>query len=131
MKKLCVLFLCLFSGILLFAGNIRITNNGKPEAVIVLPASAGDAADFAAKELQLWIKEISGATLPIVPPGKNGCVQIVLALNPAGMEKDLAVNVGCVRRRASHVDACGNIEALAKHGDLLADLALLERGGDV
>ena len=89
MKKLYVLFLCLFSGITLFAGNIRITNNGKPEAVIVLPASAGEAADFAAEELQLWIKEISGATLPIVPPGKNGGVQIVLALNPAGMEKDL------------------------------------------
>ena len=90
MKKLCVLVLCLFSGILLFAGNIRITNNGKPEAVIVLPANAGKAADFAASELQLWVKEISGATLPIVPPGKNGCVQIVLALNPAGMEHDLA-----------------------------------------
>ena len=65
MKRLCLLFLCLFSGIRLSAGGVKITDNGRPAATIVLPAEPADTVKFAAEELQLWVKEISGATLPI------------------------------------------------------------------
>ncbi|MBF0572184.1 MAG: DUF4838 domain-containing protein [Desulfamplus sp.] len=45
--------------------SVYITINSKPNAVIVTPSKPTLREDFAAKELQKYIKKISGATLPI------------------------------------------------------------------
>ncbi|MBF0376163.1 MAG: DUF4838 domain-containing protein [Desulfamplus sp.] len=45
--------------------SIFITINSKPNAVIVTPSKPTLREEFAAKELQKYIKKISGATLPI------------------------------------------------------------------
>ena len=58
MKKLVVL-LGLFP-LLLLAGNIDIIKNGKPCAVIVVDKKAPRMVQYAAKELQNYIKKRSG-----------------------------------------------------------------------
>ncbi|KKR03542.1 MAG: hypothetical protein UT30_C0026G0002 [Candidatus Uhrbacteria bacterium GW2011_GWF2_39_13] len=45
---------------------ISLVKDGKPEAVIVIPPKASDAVIYAAKELQTYLKKISGAELQIM-----------------------------------------------------------------
>ena len=49
----------------LSAGAFTVTEAGKPAAEIVIKADAAEPIATAAKELQHWIKEISGAELPV------------------------------------------------------------------
>jgi len=54
----------------LYAGkrnNYTLFSNGKSDYRIALGASASESEQWAAKELQHWLKEISGAELPIEP----------------------------------------------------------------
>ena len=43
-----------------------LVKEGQPEAYIVVSENASPASQLAVKELQLAIKEITGATLPVV-----------------------------------------------------------------
>ncbi|MDD5598669.1 MAG: DUF4838 domain-containing protein [Victivallaceae bacterium] len=45
---------------------MRIVENGKPEALIVISPAAPDSVVYAARELQTYIQKISGAKLPIL-----------------------------------------------------------------
>ncbi len=65
MNKISFLLFVILSSISL-AAPFKITENGKPLADIVLPAMADATLHHAADELQLWVKEISGAELPVV-----------------------------------------------------------------
>lgn len=50
-------------------GAVTLVENGQSAAVLVLPDQPMDREAAAAKELQAYLKRISGAELPIVPPG--------------------------------------------------------------
>ena len=67
------------------AAPLSISIDGKPNAEIVLPQPLQNEqpALLAAQELQLWIREISGAELPIVEnaTGKHAVV-VKLAVKP-------------------------------------------------
>ncbi len=47
------------------AATCRIVRDGKPVATIVIAQNPSVAADFAAMELQQYIKKITGALLPV------------------------------------------------------------------
>jgi hypothetical protein len=69
--------------------QIPLSKNGKPVAEIVVDSKADEVLDFASQELQHWIKEISGAKLPIVnKPGKME-YKIFLQVNPENFKDDL------------------------------------------
>ena len=56
----------------LSAGAFTVTEAGKPAAEIVIKADAAEPIATAAKELRHWIKEISGAELPVAKaPSEN------------------------------------------------------------
>ena len=72
----------LFHCVNITAQKINLTNNGKSEYQIVIPASASKWDSLAASELQKYIEQISSARIPILkdnsPVGKK---EIVLGLN--------------------------------------------------
>ena len=45
--------------------DLPIVRNAKPMSVIIIPEDAGDVTETAARELQIYIKKISGASIPI------------------------------------------------------------------
>jgi len=53
-------------------GGFFLVKDGKAQAEIVLPAKSDAVMDFAAKELTLWIKNITGAELRIHRTGRVG-----------------------------------------------------------
>ena len=84
MKKLVVL-LGLFP-LLLLAGNIDIIKNGKPCAVIVIDKKAPRMVQYAAKELQNYIKKTGGAALKIVHAPVKGKTSVFVG-ESAGTKK--------------------------------------------
>ena len=65
-----VLILSLGSGV---QGNaVKIAADGQARARIVVPAGATATEQFAARELQDYLLQICGATLPIEPEGSDG-----------------------------------------------------------
>ena len=80
--------LCLsMPGAALAAAKFRITSNGQPKTEIVVGTKQPELPiAFAAQELQRYVKEMSGAELPVVqvPSGKS---VIVLASRPHQQDK--------------------------------------------
>ena len=71
-----LLFCTLFS-----LAALEITRNGAPCARIAVAKDAPYVEQFAAKDLQHWIREISGAELPIVnEAGKEGGTTIFIGI---------------------------------------------------
>jgi hypothetical protein len=60
------------------ASEVVLAERGKSDFTIVLGADAGETARFAAEELQRYLKEISGALLPIVTQAAAGQKTIAL-----------------------------------------------------
>jgi len=84
-----VLFVCLFSFILFVfsfsdvsASPIVIVKDHQPIATIVIPASASQQLKNAAKVLQNYIKQSTGAVLPISTDIQNNNVSIHIGLTP-------------------------------------------------
>ena len=74
-----------------FAGKrteYPLFSNQKSDYKIALDVNASESERWAASELQTWLKEISGATLPIVniDPSYNG-PQIILGFNSVSKDK--------------------------------------------
>jgi hypothetical protein len=65
-KGLCVLTAILSLAVPLIISAADIVKNGKAAAEIVIPADAPKGEQTAAKELQMWVREITGAELPII-----------------------------------------------------------------
>lgn len=66
--------------------RLVLADNGKSDYSIVLPTDPTPAERRAAEELQRYVKEISGAELPIAPPGQTPSKAILLGnaqTNPA------------------------------------------------
>ncbi|MBP5639060.1 MAG: DUF4838 domain-containing protein [Victivallales bacterium] len=93
-------------------GAIRLVEDGKPVAEIVIAEGADQVVQYAGKEFQKWIKEISGAVLPIVSTPGNADNQLLLAVNPDGYPDDLQAlkeNDGyAVRTRGNAVTLFGS-----------------------
>ena len=71
-----------WSSTIRFAAGNRMEHvlfdSGKTDYVIALPLGASTSEQWAAKELQYWLKEISGAELPIVPPSNDTADRAIL-----------------------------------------------------
>ncbi len=121
MKRLCVV-----AGIALIFGRgvlaVDIVVNGQAKMGIVVPASATDAVQEAAKEMQTYLQKSTGATLPIAeegsaPPGpaiwigptKRGSEEglPVAALKPEGF---------CVKTIGDSVFIVGKDDAGTRYG---------------
>ena len=66
-----------------------VCRDGRPCTEIVLPENSHPTVQYAAKELQRWIGEITGTVLPIVKEADPSRPQIVPAVNPAQFPEDL------------------------------------------
>ena len=64
MKK--IIFLLLVTSGMLFAAGKPLIANGRSEGVIVIPAEPDPVEQFAAQELQTYLRKITGVTLPVV-----------------------------------------------------------------
>ncbi len=67
----CFVVLALSLGVKSDAGDLRLVSNGKSDYSIVLSTQASPSENHAALELQKFLKEISGAELPIVIKSNN------------------------------------------------------------
>src|SRR5262245_20899496 len=74
-----------FCSAALGAAHFSITANGKPRTEILVESAQAEPIAFAAQELQRYVKEISGAELPIVRAASEKPA-IVLISRP--LEKD-------------------------------------------
>ncbi len=84
------LLLCLsFCAVSLYAA-VPLTNNAQPSAEIVIGQDSHPAVQYAAEELQHWVREISGAELPIVNVPGGAATEIMLCVNPKEFPDDLA-----------------------------------------
>ena len=61
-----IIFLLFAISGMLFAAEKPLILNGKSEGVIVIPADADPVEQFAARELQTYLRKITGVTLPVV-----------------------------------------------------------------
>ena len=66
MKKIIILLLFLTSVGLFSAAEKPLIANGKSEGAIVIPASPNPVEEFAAQELQTYLRKITGVKLPVV-----------------------------------------------------------------
>ena len=87
MKKL--LFLIVWGLLASTVLAFPVCREGQPCTEIVLPENSHQTVQFAAKELQRWIGEITGAVLPIVKEADPTRPQIVLAVRPAQFSEDV------------------------------------------
>jgi Domain of unknown function (DUF4838) len=85
-----ILFVLILSLSLVLQAAIPLSKAGKPLAEIVIGENPGKVVKFAAEELQHWIKEISGAKLPIVSAPRKMKYKLFLQVKPLGFESDLA-----------------------------------------
>ena len=74
------------------ADSFQITGDGKALVEIVIGTDAHPGVKLAAEELQYWVHEISGATLPIAEKAENeNAGQIYLAVAPENFAEDCAL----------------------------------------
>ena len=101
----------------LSAGAFTVTEAGKPASEIVIETDVAEPIVKAAEELQYWVKEISGAELPIVQAPSEGvkshirlaCASNVLAGFPDVAEK-LAGNDGyAFKQRGDDLFVLGSV----------------------
>ena len=60
------------------AAPLTLVDSGQPKATIVIAAQAGDKVKVAADDLQLYLRKLSGATLPIVTDDQEVTGSLVL-----------------------------------------------------
>ncbi|MBQ9337065.1 MAG: DUF4838 domain-containing protein [Lentisphaeria bacterium] len=104
---------------------------GKPAAEIVIPAQADPTVEFAAKELQHGIRQISGAELPVVKAEDPAKAQIVLDPASKNYPEDLTKFQGndgySVREKGGKV----YLNAGCSKGILNGVFQLLYRNSDI
>ncbi len=82
MTKLITVILCVFTAFCSISA-VEIVKDGKPLAQIVVAKDADSAEKFSAADLQHWIKEITGAKLPIVNTPVKGKPDIIIGRKSA------------------------------------------------
>jgi len=69
--------------------TIPLAKDGVPQAEIIIDEQANPAVKYAAEELQHWVKEISGAEVPIVNSSQEMPYKLILGVNPELFPGDL------------------------------------------
>ena len=116
------------------AGALEITRDGKPRANIAVARNAPDAEQFAARDLRHWIREISGAELPVVHEMKHDMpVTIFIGKKFAEQvwKKEIADLRGgdgfAIRSKGKHIYLFGDVPRASAY----AAAALLEKNTDI
>lgn len=76
-------------------GRLRIVEQGRPTALIVLPSEASEQVRRAAEVLQFFIRESTNAILPIVKSGSGAAIQgdmVRLWIGRTGQNKEVQVS---------------------------------------
>ncbi len=102
---------------LLSAAPLRLAENGKTAYKIVVPAKATEVDKFAAKELQFFLKKISGADFQIVNTAQTPAIFIGDAKS-----KTLADQVNVIETRGKNLHLYGG----GLHGTIWAVYELIE-----
>ncbi len=130
--------LVLFVGLPVCGESVRLVEDGKARAILVLPASPHDEEALAARELQLHIEKMSGARLAVVRAGDGGQLPAGKDLIPIRIGLSLCPESGPAIREQSSDPGTFLIAAttggvrlagLSTEGTLFAAYALLERLG--
>lgn len=74
------------------AGTVKVVKAGTPQGGIQLPANPTPQETNAAAQLQLWVREMTGATLPI-EAGKAGASRLAIQTDPTLGDEGYAVAV--------------------------------------
>ena len=101
MRKIFV-FVSICAAALLSAAPLRLAENGKTAYKIVVPAKATEVDKFAAKELQFFLKKISGADFQIVNTAQTPAIFIGDAKS-----KTLADQVNVIETRGKNLHLYG------------------------
>jgi len=110
----CLLVLCVAGALLpltVHAQSLTLADNGRSDFRIVIAKTPSPSVQWAAEELQKWLKEMTGATLPIVADDTPvGAHEIVLGANARlqalGVEaplKELGVEGYILRTKGPHL----------------------------
>ncbi len=110
---------------------IPLARDGQPLAEIVIDADAEPAVRYAAEELQLHVKLISGAELPVVQDPADAEYQVYLKVNPGEYAEDVRA-IGdtdgyAVRSQGRSVTVLGTVPK----GVLNGVYKLLTRNSDI
>lgn len=84
-----IVFLAAIAAAANLSAGIKLADNGKAVAEIVVAPEASATEKFAADELQLWVEKISGAKLPILDRPGAAAARIVLGCPPGKYPADL------------------------------------------
>lgn len=87
MKKIATVLLIIST--IICQAAIPLAKNGIPQAEILIDSQSSPTVKYAAEELQHWVKEISGAKLPIVHRPGEMPFRIILDVNPKSFPNDL------------------------------------------
>jgi hypothetical protein len=79
------------------ASGVTLVDNGKPAATIIIPANAEPPVKQAADELSQWIKNATGAQLPIVTEGAK-ITGDSLYVGTADMASEANVDMASIKR---------------------------------
>ncbi len=92
MRARLLLLLPLLASPAVRAGQLALVRAGKPAARIVLPADADAKETLAADELQLYVKKISGAELPIGRDAHSPGAKVFIGLRDASIRRKLRID---------------------------------------
>lgn len=109
----------------------KLTQDGTPVAGIVVAENADATEQYAAKELQLWLKQITGAELPIAAKAEPGKTALVVGGGLKDFPEDVKA-IGetdgfAVRKNGDVIHISGN----RPKGTLHAVYAFLEENTDI
>ncbi len=125
MNRIATLLLALFAMIPVFAADLTLVKEGKPNVCIVLPSDADPVLNFAAEELSFFLGKISGGDTPaIVAAPVEGLVPIHFALSKDekllddGFKITAKSNELRIEGKTSNGVLYGVYEILKKHGGI-------------
>ena len=122
MKRYLLLFIALLCPATCASAETVLVRDGKPLAAIAVKADAPKPVRFAAEELQRYVREISGATLPIAEEAPGSGVTIRLGSEPGKDPWDDGFRIEVTDRQ---IQLRGN----TPRATLFAAYTLLERLG--
>ena len=81
-----LLWACLVLGL---RAEIPLAKNGVPEAEIIIDKNSDEVIKYAANELRYWVRDISGANLPVLNQTGDKKYKMFLQVNPEAFKNDL------------------------------------------
>jgi hypothetical protein len=91
--------------------NVVLVNHSSPQGVIVLSSYATEAEKFAARELQTYLRKISGVTIPVktdtLKPREN-----MILVGKSKLTEQLGIDTGGLAKEGFHIKTTGNNLAL-------------------